>query len=114
MFYLSHSHAIMVITMAWYQFIPHACLVSVPLLHHIFFRCVCVFVRDNQALSLPLSLAFCGMDGGGGGGEGAKSQICFYIESRYGNNMGRRAVFFFSLCSPSPYLGGLAPCLDGP
>ena len=38
-----------------------------------------------------------------------KRQICFYIESRYRKDTGRRAVLLFPVWSLSPYVGGLAP-----
>jgi len=53
-----------------------------------------------------------GVDGGGGGGEGKKSQICFFIESRYGKNTGRCAVLFFLSWSLSPYCGQSSPLLS--
>jgi len=74
-----------------------------PCLSPFGFRCSRVCVRDHGALSLPLSTG--GVDGGGGVGEGMKSQICFFIESRYGQNTGRCAVLFFLPCLLSPYFG---------
>jgi len=41
-----------------------------------------------------------------------KSQICFFIESRYGKNTGRCAVFFFLSWSLSPYCGQSCPLLS--
>ena len=78
-----------------------------PCLSPFGFRCSRFCVRDHGALSLPLSMG--GVDGGGGVGEGMKSQICFFIESRYGQNTGRCAVLFFLLWGKPPDRGDTTP-----